>query len=119
MAMDLLTSASPDGDINEWPQAGTWVQLGMVIYGWSDRRDPSADRDWWKQSCGRILMRRNEIGPNEVRPDEVDSTELQSAIDGSHPPFLDDPDVSQSSPLMLQPRVNASRGASPPDSGRA
>ena len=51
-----------------------WVDLGRVVYAWTDVRESSVDRSWWKQSFD--AARANATG--------------DLVADGSHPPLLND-----------------------------
>ncbi len=41
-----------------------WLALGLVVYGWTDRRDPAADSAWWRMQ--RVRIYRPAVPPERV-----------------------------------------------------
>ena len=43
-----------------------WLQLGAIVYTWTDQRNGQVDRAWWKAGGVRFCRLMN-IGPATVR----------------------------------------------------
>jgi hypothetical protein len=59
----------------------SWIELGKVVYAWTDRRNAEVDRVWWKTAGARFYWTAVPPAPatNASVPNEVGAVALRAA----------------------------------------
>ncbi len=54
MALEQHGSRQSDDTLRS--SAIRWLELASVVYAWTDRRESSEDRTWWKTAGARLYL---------------------------------------------------------------